>query len=1041
VIQNDNKKNKPKSLTAFGSFLRRIPKWSYPLIFGATLGTGVILDEAQNSRQQSQIFNTIAHANTYSLTTRLNAPLIQAPQGPYDNRFGYTKRQEITKNLLKNGYQRVSYATGKTAQFYDYADLFPIYPEKAQTGLTLTDTHGKTLHQVKFPRQSYQKISAIPELLINSLCFVENRELCEKDTPQKNPAVEWGRFSNAVFGQFKEKMGLSNDGSGGSTLATQLEKLRHSKGGVTHSPQDKLQQMTTATAKAYQNGFDTTLQRERILTDYINAMPLAAFKGYGEVVGFADGLSLWFGADFDEVNALLSTKQDGLSDDELRPIARAYRQALTLIMAVKQPSEYLIKNRDAMQKRIEGYLNILAENGVISEQLMRLAQQESPEFATQVNPALLVKDAPKSTDTIRVHLMEELGYDDLVQTELWDLSAQSTIDSTITEAIENQLHQFKDPTSDAAQNILGFRMAKRNNAAQIDYALTLYQSTDKANLLRVQADTFSGHFNLNAKSKLELGSTAKLRTLVTYLEVIEELHSRYLSTPEEQRLHHNFNEKDHLSRWVYEYMASADADTSKAGILEAAMQRTYSGNPRERFFTGGAYHRFHNYKNSDNAKTLSIQEAFKHSVNLPFIRIMQDIVNYTLYNNMHISPEIYNNPDEPQRQTYLKQYADKESKIYLWRFWKELRHKSPDQIAETLAKKTHRTPAHLTVVHRTIFPNATYEETADFITKNCANCSQSKDYTKTYEQYGPGQYNINDQAYITGLNEIELWLGHQLSQKPKSTWTELQADSTAVREVAYTWLMKSKNMRGQNKRIRTTIEQEAFDQHIFYRWQKQGFPFNHMVASYASSIGVSGDNPASLADLAGIIMNDGKQKPISTFEKISFAKDTPYAENFTDLYEKSRRVFSPEIATIIHREMQTVVREGTARRAKNSVTLSDGTKLPVGGKTGTGDNRKQVRHKDGTKETIAVNRTATFMFTIDKCMYGTLVAYAPGEMSAQQKFTSSLPVQAFKELAPVLQPLFDQACSKKQPEHKSKPTPTTEIKPIQKKATNPSPKK
>ncbi|MBV1929501.1 MAG: transglycosylase domain-containing protein, partial [Gammaproteobacteria bacterium] len=850
-----------------------------------------------------------------------------------------------------------------------------------------------------------------PQLLIDSLCFVENRELCEEANPQKNPAVEWGRFSHAAFGQLKEKMGLSNDGSGGSTLATQLEKVRHSRGGVTRSHEDKLQQMVTATAKAYQDGLDTTEQRERIIRDYINEMPLAAFKSYGEVIGFADGITVWFGADFDEVNALLTKPQEGLSDEELRPIARAYRQALTLIMAVKQPSEYLLRNKSAMQDRIEAYLPILAENGVISQKLMRLAQAEKLEFSQTVDQDNLTNDEPKSTDTVRIALMEELGYSNLIQTELWDMSAKSTIDSDVTQGVEDILQQFKDPTSEIAQNIIGFRMANSDTAHQIDYAVTLYEATDDANILRVQADTFKGQFNFNAKSKLELGSTAKLRTLVTYLEVIEELHQRYLNMSDEELAAKTFNEDDHLSIWVNEYMSQPDVDKTKAGILAASMQRNYSGHTNERFFTGGAYHRFHNFQNKDNYRELTVDEAIRRSVNLPLIRMMRDIVNYTLYNQMEIAPDIYINKGAEQRIKYLEQYADKESKIYLWRFWKELRNKTPDEIAETLALKTHKSPVHLTVVYRTVFPEASYEETAEFIKKHCANCNQDGDYADTFENYGPGKFNINDQAYITGLNEIELWLGYHLAKNPDARWADLEKPSAGVRKEGYTWLMKSTNTRAQNKRIRIMIEQEAFDDHIIHRWKKQGFPFDRMVASYASSIGVSGDNPNSLADLAGILMNEGQRKTISTFEEISLAKDTPYETNFKDLYEQSEQVISPEVANIAHHAMQNVVANGTARRAKNSIELSNGRHAIVGGKTGTGYNRKQVTYEDGSKQSIAVNRTATFMFTIDQCMYGTIVAYAPGDMADAQKFTSSLPVQAFKELVPTLMPLFDKACT------------------------------
>ena len=43
--------------------------------------------------------------------------------------------------------------------------------------------------------------------------------------------------------------------------------------------------------------------------------------------------------------------------------------------------------------------------------------------------------------------------------------------------------------------------------------------------MRVQADNFAAPFDFNKSVKLELGSTAKLRTLTHYLELIAELHA------------------------------------------------------------------------------------------------------------------------------------------------------------------------------------------------------------------------------------------------------------------------------------------------------------------------------------------------------------------------------------------------------------------------------------------------------------------------------------------------------------------------------------
>lgn len=86
--------------------------------------------------------------------------------------------------------------------------------------------------------------------------------------------------------------------------------------------------------------------------------------------------------------------------------------------------------------------------------------------------------------------------------------------------------------------------------------------------------------------------------------------------------------------------------------------------------------------------------------------------------------------------------------------------------------------------------------------------------------------------------------------------------------------------------------------------------------------------------------------------------------------------------------------------------LADGRVLPIGGKTGTGDNRFITNGPDGRRSRV-VNRTATFAFTIGDRHFGTIVAFVPGGEAARYDFTSALPVQLMKEMLPVLAPLFE----------------------------------
>jgi membrane peptidoglycan carboxypeptidase len=113
---------------------------------------------------------------------------------------------------------------------------------------------------------------------VNTLLFIENRQVLDERHPNYNPAVEWDRFGKALLDLAYSRMAPEHPVSGGSTLATQLEKMRHSPGGRTAGTAEKLRQISSASLRAYLNGERTLEARKRIIRDYINSMPLSTFR-------------------------------------------------------------------------------------------------------------------------------------------------------------------------------------------------------------------------------------------------------------------------------------------------------------------------------------------------------------------------------------------------------------------------------------------------------------------------------------------------------------------------------------------------------------------------------------------------------------------------------------------------------------------------------------------------------------------------------------------------------------------------------------------
>jgi membrane peptidoglycan carboxypeptidase len=207
--------------------------------------------------------------------------------------------------------------------------------------------------------------------------------------------------------------------------------------------------------------------------------------------------------------------------------------------------------------------------------------------------------------------------------------------------------------------------------------------------------------------------------------------------------------------------------------------------------------------------------------------------------------------------------------------------------------------------------------------------------------------------------------------------------------------------------LRIRIEEDAFARMTPY-WRRLGFPFARLVPSYATAIGSSGDRPAALAELMGIIVNDGIRRPSIMLERLRFASGTPYEAAFTPAPTSGVAVMDPVVAGVLRKALASVVESGTARRLAGVIKTAGGEPVTVGGKTGTGDNRfDTVNRSGGVRSSRAVNRTATFVFFIGDRYFGVLTAFVPGKEASRFHYTSALPVSLLKLLGPAISGRID----------------------------------
>ena len=957
--------------------------------------------EYRHSRVQAEILSWITRDIDFKVETGPSQRWLRAPSGPYDKRLGYNRLGEWNAKLPAKGYNIANQAR-PTERAFELAQLgitIP-YAEKTSTGLRIEDMLGHSLLETRYPGRQVQSFDEIPALVRKALLFIENRELLSFESPHQNPAVEWDRLLHASILQI---LPTQKRRPGGSTLATQIEKYRHSEGGITRDASAKLKQMARASLRAYQGGTDTRAARERIVLEYVNSVPLAAKPGFGEIRGLGDGLYAWHNADINQIFDLLQKpNMPGQNTD----VARAFRQVLSLFLAQRRPSELLIHNQDALDRLTDRYLTLLHREGWISTSLY--TNSRKTKLAWQAGKPTRPKKS-KVVSNLQREIASLLGTESNYDLERYDLRVQTSLHSRVQTNVENALERLST-TETLPPGFLGKGLLRKGQNDALTYSFVLYERDQGRNWLRAKVDTHPSNFDINEQTKLDLGSTAKLRTLVTYLEVVSEIFEQVRQRAPELIDPETAHPRDGLTRFVLQQLRS-NPQTSLAELIDAAMKRRYSASPWEVFFTGGGRHRFHNFDPDQNSLRPTVESAFAHSMNLPFVRMLEEVINHFVFREGGAGQEVLYESSSPRRRAYLERFADREGRLFIRRFLKRHRNKTPTERAELLLKKTSQTPRRYALVLRFLFPNLSEIELTEKIHNTLPNWDRWKLDSETlhdiYLSSEASNYSLTDRAFLTRLHPLELFTVRYLNQFPNSSEDQLFEAGKRARLDAYRWLFRTRYPSRQNQRLWTILEEDAFFE-LKVRWRRMGYPFDRLVPSFATALGASADRPSALAELLGMIQNDGIRYPQSGVSTLQFAAHTPYETGYQANPAAGTRVLPAEAAHAVRKALFRVVERGTALRARGALNHAALGDIRIGGKTGTADTRLERFDRHGNAiESRAVRRAATLAFVAGDRHYGVITAYVSGPEAAKYEFTSSLASQVLHYLGPELAPLFE----------------------------------
>src|SRR4029077_4656737 len=470
------------------------------------------------------------------------------------------------------------------------------------------------------------------------------------------------------------------------------------------------------------------------------------------------------------------------------------------------------------------------------------ALQETPAQFLEAAPLPPQPSSPqnKAANAIRMTMMDYLGVTNLYDLNRLHLEVQSTIDVPLQKKVTDFFNSLSDEDVIKARGLNGEHLLENADPKKVVYSFLLVEPTSEGNLIRIQADNFSNPFDFNKSVKLELGSTAKLRTLTHYLELMTELHNELAPLDDEALKKKAKEAADPLTKWSVETLQK-EKNIALEPFLQRAMERRYSASPYEAFFTGGGLHHFENFEREDNSRILSLSDAFRNSVNLVFIRLMRDIVGYHRARLAYNADDVLGDPANRQRRRMLQEIAEEESRSVLRRAYQNYANQTPEEITNRLVEGRAKTARHLTVLFFAWKIGNDEQGLTAWLEQNKMPMPEEA-VAKLFRAYQNPRLTLVDYAYLLSVHPLDLWCATGLRKSPNLSWENLFEVSGDARRMGSAWLLNPRNRRAQDLRLRIRLEKDAFARMTPY-WQRLGFPFKTMVPSYATAIGSSSDRP------------------------------------------------------------------------------------------------------------------------------------------------------------------------------------------------------
>ena len=145
------------------------------------------------------------------------------------------------------------------------------------------------------------------------------------------------------------------------------------------------------------------------------------------------------------MDRLLDAEESSLKPRQWAARGRAYRQVLSLLLALRQPTRDLVHHEDLLESQVDRYLRALAHDGVISTRLRDAALQGRHNFRLRLHqrvPESFI--ANKGPNAVRMALLPMLGIDSTYSLDRLDLTVRTTLDERSQSSVSEFLEGLSD---------------------------------------------------------------------------------------------------------------------------------------------------------------------------------------------------------------------------------------------------------------------------------------------------------------------------------------------------------------------------------------------------------------------------------------------------------------------------------------------------------------------------------------------------------------------------------------------------------------------